>query len=203
MVRGVDPSMIVFLDFEASSLHVGSHPIEVGWVNGDGRGESFLLRPLRDWTDWSPASEAVHGISRTQLDAEGHDPATVAHRLHAALQAADAYYSDNPGHDGAWLCKLFAAADLPRPGPPQEVYNLWATTCRPLLRWLPQRREGDVDRVYDAAAATVRLRARQLIAISEEAESQQYRVRHRALPDAEGLRWTWLDLNRRVGEAVE
>ena len=38
-------AMLVFLDFEASSLGKRSYPIEVGWVFEDGRSEAHLIRP--------------------------------------------------------------------------------------------------------------------------------------------------------------
>jgi len=37
--------MIVFVDFEASSLSKQSFPIEVGWIFEDERSFSFLIRP--------------------------------------------------------------------------------------------------------------------------------------------------------------
>jgi hypothetical protein len=37
--------MIVFLDFEASSLARHSYPIEVAWVFEDGASEAHLIRP--------------------------------------------------------------------------------------------------------------------------------------------------------------
>lgn len=40
-----DGPMIVFLDFEVSSLSERSYPIEAGWVFEDGRGEARLIRP--------------------------------------------------------------------------------------------------------------------------------------------------------------
>jgi hypothetical protein len=53
--------MIVFLDFEASSLNKKSFPIEVAWVFQDGRSRSYLIRPAPEWIDWSDEAEEVHG----------------------------------------------------------------------------------------------------------------------------------------------
>ena len=39
--------MIVFLDFEASSLSDDSYPIEVGWAGEDGSTEQHLIRPAQ------------------------------------------------------------------------------------------------------------------------------------------------------------
>lgn len=50
--------MLVFLDFEASSLSKQSYPIEVAWVFEDGRSEEYLIRPAPIWTDWDSAAEA-------------------------------------------------------------------------------------------------------------------------------------------------
>ena len=63
--------MIVFLDFEASSLSDESYPIEIGWAGEDGSTEQHLIRPAPGWTDWSATAEAVHRIERDQLLAEG------------------------------------------------------------------------------------------------------------------------------------
>jgi hypothetical protein len=63
--------MPVFIDFEASSLNKDSYPVEVAWVFEDGRSRSFLIRPAPGWTDWSAEAEAIHGISRDQLDRDG------------------------------------------------------------------------------------------------------------------------------------
>ncbi len=60
--------MLVFLDFEASSLAKRSYPIEVGWVFEDGLGAEYLIRPAPDWTDWDEEAAAVHGIRREDLE---------------------------------------------------------------------------------------------------------------------------------------
>lgn len=73
--------MIVFLDFEASSLARNSYPIEVGWVFEDGREESHLIRPAPGWTDWDAAAEAIHGIARDTLEREGAPHDVVARRM--------------------------------------------------------------------------------------------------------------------------
>ncbi|WP_171905933.1 hypothetical protein [Sphingobium phenoxybenzoativorans] len=55
--------MLVFLDFEASSLAKRSYPIEVGWVFEDGSSAAYLIRPAPDWTDWDAGAAAIHGIA--------------------------------------------------------------------------------------------------------------------------------------------
>src|SRR5690606_41951734 len=73
--------MLVFLDFEASSLSERSYAIEVGWVFADGREEDHLIRAAPEWTDWDPSAEAIHGISRNELLERGRDHTAVAQRM--------------------------------------------------------------------------------------------------------------------------
>src|SRR3954468_14016650 len=73
--------MIVFLDFEASSLSKHSYPIEVGWVFADGREEAHLIRPAPGWVDWDPRAQAIHGIERAALERDGTPHDQVARRM--------------------------------------------------------------------------------------------------------------------------
>lgn len=104
---------IVFLDFEASSLGKKGYPIEVAWVFASGGGESHLIKPAPDWTDWAADAEAVHGIGRDRLAAEGAPHDEVARRMVEVL-AGHALYATAPSWDGQWLSKLLRAAGLPR-----------------------------------------------------------------------------------------
>lgn len=105
--------MIVFVDFEASSLDKQSYPIEVAWVFEDGRSQSYLIRPAAGWTDWSSEAEAIHGISRPLLLAEGVAVDRVANDMMNSLSGHDLYAS-SPSWDGKWLSVLLRAAGLPR-----------------------------------------------------------------------------------------
>jgi hypothetical protein len=105
--------MRAFIDFEASSLNRHGYPIEVAWVFEDGRSESFLIAPIKKWTDWDPAAEAIHGISREQLAVEGVPAEKVAQRMLADLQGHEVFASA-PSWDGKWLSKLLRAGGLPR-----------------------------------------------------------------------------------------
>jgi hypothetical protein len=105
--------MIVFLDFEASSLNKKSFPVEVAWVFEDGRCQSHLIRPAADWTDWSSEAEQVHGISQSQLLADGVPAEIVANEMLQTLSGHDLYAS-SPSWDGKWLSVLLRAAGLPR-----------------------------------------------------------------------------------------
>lgn len=105
--------MLVFLDFEASSLSKHSYPIEIAWVFEDGRSYSSLIRPISTWTDWSEAAESIHGISLAQLKEEGRPVGDVAHEALSAL-AGHALYASAPSWDGKWLSALLRAAGHPR-----------------------------------------------------------------------------------------
>lgn len=105
--------MLVFLDFEASSLSDTSYPIEVGWVWEDGREEEFLIAPAPTWSDWDARSEAIHGITRTELERDGQPHDTVARHMVETLAGHDLRVSA-PSWDGKWLSTLLRAAGLPR-----------------------------------------------------------------------------------------
>ena len=105
--------MLVFLDFEASSLGKRSYPIEVAWVFEDGRSEAHLIYPAQDWTDWDEEAEAVHHISRPHLLANGAPHDVVARRMIDQLSGHDLLASA-PSWDGKWLSALLRAAGLPR-----------------------------------------------------------------------------------------
>jgi hypothetical protein len=79
----------------------------------DGAAEGRLIRPAPGWTDWDPSAEAVHGLSRARLEAEGEAPAAVAERMMAVMAGHDLLASA-PSWDGKWLSVLLRAAGLPR-----------------------------------------------------------------------------------------
>lgn len=105
--------MLVFLDFEASSLSEKSYPIEVAWVFEDGRSRSSLLRPLPGWTDWSEEAERMHGLSRERLVAEGASVDVIAREMLDSLSGHQLHASA-PSWDGKWLSVLLRGAGLPR-----------------------------------------------------------------------------------------
>ncbi|MBB3462528.1 transcriptional regulator [Rhizobium sp. BK377] len=105
--------MIVFLDFEASSLSKKSVPIEIAWVFEDGSSRSILIRPAADWDDWAADAEAIHGISRELLASEGVPVKQVASEMIEVLTGHDLYASA-PSWDGKWLSVLLRAAGFPR-----------------------------------------------------------------------------------------
>jgi hypothetical protein len=103
---------VLCIDFEASSLENG-YPIEVGIADAiTGRVRAWLIRPPVVWAAervWSPASAAVHGISRAMLDTEGAAPGVVWRALARAIKGRR-LVSDNPPFDGRWLNMLAGMA---------------------------------------------------------------------------------------------
>ncbi|MFC0205457.1 3'-5' exonuclease [Novosphingobium soli] len=169
--------MIVFLDFEASSLGKRSYPVEVAWVFEDGREEAHLIRPAPEWTDWDEEAAAIHGISRALLVAEGEPPETVAARMAEVLGGHDLVASA-PSWDGKWLSTLLRAARLPR-------------------HQLRLRRSRDARRECAAAMVGSRVAPEHLDRAVDEilAAALEHAVRtppaHRALPDAREERDRW------------
>jgi hypothetical protein len=178
--------MRVFLDFEASSLADDSYPIEVGWVFEDGRTQTHLIKPAPDWTDWDASAQALHGISRAQLEAEGTPHDTVAHRLLDAL-GEHAVYASAPSWDGKWLSVLLRGAGRPRHAmrlkDSDEAHREAAhETLAPAIA------TGQLE----AAIAEVIERARREATAGEPT--------HRALEDAKREWRIWLAVQRIAGE---
>jgi hypothetical protein len=105
--------MVVFLDFEASSLAKLSYPIEVAWVFEDGTSETHLIRPANQWTDWDMEAEAIHRIPRETLETDGTPYDEVARRMVDRL-TGHTLFASAPSWDGKWLSALLRAAKLPR-----------------------------------------------------------------------------------------
>ncbi len=176
---------VIFIDFEASSLMRGSFPIEVGLAVDSGPVHIWLIRPAPGWEEWSPASQAIHGISLAQLHADGADVGTVAASVQDLCSAPDCVLaSDNPAHEQLWLDRLMDAAGLHRVLHVQGAEAVYhAEACR-LLQLAPPATALWHERVYRSLEAE----ARSLVQDCHAAELQRTRTRHRAGPDAEGMR---------------
>jgi DNA polymerase III epsilon subunit-like protein len=174
----------VFLDFEASSLSFGSYPIEVGLVATDGREYQALIRPQPDWTDWSPGSEKIHGISRATLMAEGQ-PADMVARQVLAFIGDSIIYSDAPTCDDIWMRCLLTTINADVVPKVVGVTHAFVESCHPLLRLLAP--EGSPRR--DETVAQVRAVANAILEGAISAEQRRAAVRHRALPDAQAHKW--------------
>ena len=103
----------LFLDFEASSLSKQSYPVEIGWIDESGQGESHLLHPAPNWTEWDDEAAAVHGISRRTLIERGEAVESVCARL-VDLAQTHRLLASAPSWDGHWLSMLLRAAGRPR-----------------------------------------------------------------------------------------
>lgn len=180
--------MLVFLDFEASSLGKTSYPIEVAWVFEDGRSESHLIRPAPHWTDWDEESETIHGIARATLLSDGVPHDAVAKRMIDVL-AGHALHASAPSWDGKWLSTLLRAAGLPRHSlrlkDTNEARHRLATD---LL--CPVLSGADLE----AAVAAILAQAQEI--------TDRQPVRHRALEDAERERQHWMAVGQ-VAEAKQ
>jgi hypothetical protein len=170
--------VLVFLDFEASSLGKTSYPIEVAWAFEDGRSESYLIRPAPQWIDWDEEAEAIHGIAHATLMSDGVPHDAVAERMIDVL-TGHALHASAPSWDGKWLSTLLRAAGLPRHSlrlkhTEEARHRLAADHLCPFLAG---------SALEDTVAA-----------ILEEAREIMDRqpVRHRALEDAERERQHWM-----------
>lgn len=105
--------MIVFIDFEASSLGKRGFPVSVGWAADTGEEECHLIRPAPCWEEWSEEAERIHRLSLDQLLREGTPHEQVAQRMIEVLGGV-ALYASAPSWDGKWLSALLRAASLPR-----------------------------------------------------------------------------------------
>ena len=99
------------IDIEASGLHAGSYPVEVGIVLSNGRTYEALIQPFSSWTYWDNEAEALHGISRDILSREGRDAFEVCSEINQ-LCAGKTLYSDCWIYDSSWIKKLFAFTNI-------------------------------------------------------------------------------------------
>ena len=171
--------MIVFLDFEASSLNRKSFPVEVAWVFETGEGESHLIRPQPDWTDWEAEAEGIHGLSRERLEREGMAADALARRMLEVLGPHDLYASA-PSWDGKWLSVLLRGGGQPRHA----------------LR-LKDTEEARADLVARHLGPGRDEEARAILAEIERM-GRDATPEHRALGDAERERQLWLEAGRRA-----
>ncbi|MFA9462413.1 hypothetical protein [Thiohalorhabdus methylotrophus] len=96
-----------------------SYPIEVAW--GDvttGIIRSYLIDPtgMEDWTDWDPAAQGVHGLSRAHLAEHGLPPRQVAEEVVRQLTGKTVMATS--GADKDWVHRLIqdTLGEFPDPG---------------------------------------------------------------------------------------
>lgn len=160
------PDRTVVLDIEASAYALpGSYPLEVAVAYvASGESKSWLIRPTESWLSrgyWDPASEAVHGISRELLLADGRPVEQVQAELTEAVQGYRVL-SDATSADGYWLDVLYELAE-----PPFALERI-ADYIRP-------------------ATGLTGIAARERFVVAEAEARRRVPRRHRAEPDAK--RW--------------
>jgi hypothetical protein len=181
---------IVFLDFEASSLGKHGYPIEVAWVFASGPEESHLIRPAPDWTEWAADSEAIHGIKRERLIAEGRPHDEVAQHMIDALNG-HGLYATAPSWDGQWMSKLLRAAGLPRHSLRLQDSDV-------------AHREAVIG-VLTAANVPAHLHDGifgEILAEARREDEERGQPAHRALDDARRELQLWHDVVRRANEVA-
>lgn len=126
------------IDLEASGLASNSYPIEVGLVLGTGQSFEALIKPRPHWQHWDEEAEAIHGISRAQLEEEGQEIQDVCQQINQ-LCAGKTLYSDCWVHDSRWLNLLFSEAGVTMQFQcsPMEVF----LDEEELANWLQYKRE--------------------------------------------------------------
>ena len=181
--------MIVFVDFEASSLGKRGFPIEVGWAAEDGTEEGHLIRPAPGWEEWSADAQAVHGLPLDRLLRDGVPHDAVARRMVAVLTGHDLYASA-PSWDGRWLSRLLRAAGLPRHAlrlrDTEEAQRHAALAALDAAGVSAGARDGVLAEILDAAR--------------HAAEAGP--PAHRALDDARRELHLWQDVRRRALDAA-
>jgi len=182
--------VIVFLDFEASSLGKRGFPIEVGWVMEDGTGEGHLIRPAPGWEEWDASAERIHGISLERLEREGEAHDGVARRMVEVL-SGHALHASAPSWDGQWLSRLLRAAGLPR-----HALRLRDTDDAQAEVALSELERAGVPGGAREALAKAVL---ETVRGEEEAKGPPA---HRALDDARRELRLWQEVRRRAAEAA-
>jgi hypothetical protein len=178
-----DP-MLVFLDFEASSLAKRSYPIEVAWVfaEADGcdvREETHLIRPAPDWIDWDAEAQAIHGIARDTLLREGEPLEVVAARMVEVLHG-HTLVASAPSWDGKWLSALLRTAGWPRH---QLRLSSTAAARRSRVSQILEDAQWPAAGMADAVTAVL---------ANEQNDRPTGISAHRALPDARAEHARWL-----------
>lgn len=199
--------MILFIDFEASSLLSNSFPIEIAWVDESGQGETYLIKPHKDWLNktawtwrWSAESEAIHGISLATLIAHGAPAACIANRVAAVFGASNVILcSDAPAFDGNWLETLPNADGIRKSPRIVDARQIYGEACRPLRALFPIGPALSTEQAVEG----FRDLAMDIVARAEEAEAARPGPRHRALPDAESLWRTWRTMRTEVAQRLE
>ena len=169
------------MDFEASSLDAGSYPIEVGWVDTKGHGESYLIKPQPNWRGWSAKAEAVHKISYATLLRDGKPADFVARRALAVLNNAHYIISDHPAFEDYWMTVLLDVIGA-KPLKFDQFSSMIGFEISRMLT-LDQTPPNTADVLWEEGE--------KIAAAASEGAQMALQTRHRALADAERLWRIW------------
>jgi len=177
---------MIFADFEASGLHQGSYPVEVGWCSHDLRtGWSSLIRPEPEWTQtgWSFMGETLHKISLDRAMSSGRAVGEVVQRLNSDL-ADQQVMTDSPEWDSRWLWRMYDAASVFPTFAVLPKESLMGGAFSTVLQWHGVPVSVDSEAVITLAAkrASVGASEHELFAAALNAEAGI--IPHRALHDA-------------------
>ena len=186
---------IIFVACNGSSLSLSSWPVEVGWSTVGGGTESHLIRPLAGWTNWSAEAEAIHGVSLDYLREHGEPAEIVARRVADVVAARGVIaISAAAGRDQRWLDRL-----LQQVGVNQEWYVCEAERLnREILKRLLRLAPPPEDHLHDQGVKSLEEEGRKLLQSVQVAELGRDRIRDRAGPDSEGVRWIYREVQARV-----
>lgn len=157
---------INIIDVEASGLHVESYPIEIAILLG-GVVHSWLIKPAPQWQYWCPRAEAIHGISRTELNHKGLDLKSVANELNALMKDnTGILYSDADRWDDDWINTLYTQTGIKQSFHVLSIYDLFEKEHDPAFqghirrlstsgKYRRHRAGEDVQMIYEAYTKTV------------------------------------------------
>lgn len=144
---------IAFIDFEASSLDLGSsYPIEVGYCTLESGPESWLIIPENNWADWDKEAELVHQYKRADLFKYGLPIQEVVTNVNNALEGF-LVLCDGGCHDQYWNRMMFSVAGQKQT---YHIDDFWKAVDDYLPHTAnPYRRAGVVDSIMSAARKKV------------------------------------------------
>lgn len=199
--------MIYFLAIKGSSLMKGSFPVEIAWVDQDGNGATYLIKPADEWLNpadgamqWCPKSEANHSITLTTLLEMGVSHVDVARKASAILGRLTVTVAADPELLVLrWFDMLFKAAGFRRSVAVITVDQLYAWACRPLRDTLPLA-DGPRRRFAELRIQSV---GDAFIERAKDTEMQRPGFEQRALHDAQSLWRTWRIIRQEVAGHVK
>lgn len=129
---------VVFIDLEATGLHAGSVPVEIGLarLNLDTLAVSSWSRLVRSRQlhdpNWDPAAIVTTDIGPELVEADGLPAADVVSEMRQWLGHDRVVVSDAPSLDARWLNALLVAA-VEEGGEQFEIQIAWPSHLRQVL----------------------------------------------------------------------